>query len=575
MNWNIRNKILGGFALALAALLAVGLVAGQNLKQLLASTEMRRQTNVVVLTLTQLQSSLLDAETAQRGYVITGFEDHLEPYHAGVRRADAQLRELRRLLAENAAQQRRLDQVEPRIAEKIALMKEKIDMRAQKTIEEVSRSMADNKGKQVMDEIRRIIGEMDAEEMALLNTRTQDSESAARMAQKVITIVTTLAFVVLALAGWMIARNIAQPLAEMTGVAERIAAGDLGVELAASARTDEVGILSRAFSKMCQKLQGMAGMAGRVAAGDLTADILPQSNQDALGQSFRMMTESLRGVMRDIADAVNVLGSSSREILAATAQLAATAAESAAAVAQTTTTVEEVKQTSQLSSQKAKYVSEQAQKVADVSQTGRRAVDQTIDGMNGIRQQMGAVAESILSLSAQGQAIGEIIATVDDLAAQSKLLAVNASIEAAKAGDEGKGFSVVAQEVRTLAEQSKQATTQVRGILHDIQKATSSAVLATEQATKTVENGVRQSSEAGASIGTLAENVNAAAQAAIQIAATSQEQFVGMDQVATAMENIKQASTQTVASTRQVEAAAQQLHELGQKLKELVARFKL
>src|SRR5439155_7510542 len=104
----------------------------------------------------------------------------------------------------------------------------------------------------------------------------------------------------------------------------------------------------------------------------------------------------------------------------------------------------------------------------------------TIEGMESIRQQMSTVAGSILSLSAQGQAIGEIIATVDDLAAQSKLLALNASIEAAKAGDEGKGFAVVAQEVRALAEQSKLATMQVRGILNDIKKARSSAVLATE-----------------------------------------------------------------------------------------------
>ncbi len=287
------------------------------------------------------------------------------------------------------------------------------------------------------------------------------------------------------------------------------------------------------------------------------------------------MTGGLRDITGEVGEAVNVLASSASEIMASTTQLAASAAETATAVTETTATVEEVKQTSQVSTQKAKFVADEAQKAAEVARNGKSAVDQTIEGMGGIRQQMGAVAESIMSLSAQSQAIGEIIATVDDMAAQSKLLAVNAAIEAAKAGEEGKGFAVVAQEVRSLAEQSKQATLQVRTILSDIQKATSSAVLATEQGSKSVEAGVRQSTASGESIRALAESIAGAAQAATQIAATSQQQFVGMDQVAMAMENIKAASTQTVASTKQAETAAHQLHQLGQKLKELVARFKV
>src|SRR5690606_7732014 len=126
--------------------------------------------------------------------------------------------------------------------------------------------------------------------------------------------------------------------------------------------------------------------------------------------------------------------------------------------------------------------------------------------------------------SEQGQAIGEIIAAVNDLAEQSNLLAVNAAIEAAKAGEHGRGFAVVAQEVRSLAEQSKQATAQVRTILQDIQKATTAAVLATEQGSKAVEDGVRQTTEAGEAIAALAEMIDEAAQAATQIAASSQQQ---------------------------------------------------
>ena len=190
-------------------------------------------------------------------------------------------------------------------------------------------------------------------------------------------------------------------------------------------------------------------------------------------------------------------------------------------------------------------------------------MEETLAGMNRIREQMEFIAGSIVRLSEQSQAIGEIIATVNDLAEQSNLLAVNAAIEAAKAGEQGKGFAVVAQEVKSLAEQSKQATAQVRGILGDVQKATSAAVMATEQGSKVVEAGVKQSAEVNEAIRQLGESIAEAAQASTQIAASSQQQVVGMDQVAQAMESIKVASAQNVAGTKQAEAAAQQLHEPG------------
>ena len=277
-----------------------------------------------------------------------------------------------------------------------------------------------------------------------------------------------------------------------------------------------------------------------------------------------------RSITRPLREAINQLSSSSSEILATTTQVASGAAETATAVSETTATVEEVKQTAQVASQKARYVAESAQKVAQVSQAGRKSVEEAIAGMGRIEAQMAAVGESIVRLSEQSQAIGEIIATVGDLAEQSNLLAVNAAIEAARAGEQGKGFAVVAQEVKSLAEQSRQATTQVRAILGDIQKATAAAVMATEQGSKAVEAGVRQSGEAGESIRLLAESVADAAQAATQIAASSQQQIAGMDQVALAMDNIKQASLQNVAGTRQAETAAHNLHELGRGLGAMV-----
>jgi len=327
-----------------------------------------------------------------------------------------------------------------------------------------------------------------------------------------------------------------------------------------------------------QPLRAISDVAERIASGDLTVNV-PENNRadevGTLGRTFHGMVENLRRLTREINEGVGVLASTSSEILATTTQVASGAAETASAVSETTATVEEVKQTAQVASQKAKYVSDSAQKTAQVSQTGRKAVEDAIAGMQHIQEQMESIAESIVRLSEQSQAIGEIIATVNDLAEQSNVLAVNAAIEAAKAGEHGKGFGVVAQEVKSLAEQSKQATSQVRAILGDIQKATGAAVLATEQGNKAVEAGVKQTTETGESIRLLAESIHEAAQAATQIAASSQQQMAGMDQVALAMENIKQASVQNVAGTKQAEVAAQGLHELGQRLKQLAEQYKV
>jgi PAS domain S-box-containing protein len=296
--------------------------------------------------------------------------------------------------------------------------------------------------------------------------------------------------------------------------------------------------------------------------------------RDQLEDMVKQRTAELSNVLEEVKETINILVTSSTEILAATTQVATGTSETAAAISETSTTVEEVQQASKLSSQKAKNVADSAQRVVQVFQNGQKSVDETIHGMNRIREQMDSIAQTVVRLSEQSQSIGGIIASVTDIADQSNLLAVNAAIEAAKAGDQGRGFAVVAQEIKNLAGQSKQATLQVRNILNDIQKVTGAAVMATEQGSKAVESGLKQSMQAGEAIRILAESSNEAVQAATQIVASSQQQVVGMDQIGIAMQNINQAGTETAVSMVQAEKSAKSLYELGQKLKGMVEKFK-
>jgi methyl-accepting chemotaxis protein len=381
--------------------------------------------------------------------------------------------------------------------------------------------------------------------------------------------------IVVALIGLVVVRNITAPLQKVVKVAEQIAYGDLSVTVPTEDRTDEFGVLLHAFQRMVQALQNVATVAERIAQGDLTVTVRPQSHKDTMGNVLSKLVQNLREITAQIQNGVGLLNSTTSQVLAATAQVAAGATQTASAVTQTAATVEEVKQTSLIASQKAKNVAESAQTTAHVSRTGEQSVEEAINRMTRIREQMESIADSVIKLGEQSRAIGEIIMSVHDLADQSNLLAVNAAIEAANAGEHGKGFSVVAQEVKMLAEQSKQATAQVRTILSEIQKATNVAVMVTEQGTKAVEAGVAQSLEAGGSIRVLAKSMAEAAQAVVQIAASSQQQALGMDQVAIAVESIKEASNQNVTSMSQVEKGMQHMHELGQRLQQVVGRYKL
>lgn len=341
-------------------------------------------------------------------------------------------------------------------------------------------------------------------------------------------------------------------------------------------------MMSKMTSRQQDIIDAIESFSSRLEGGDLKARVELTAQQKQAGGELGRLGEVLNRIMGQIAEAVQhiftvtgKIDEASEAILRATNEQIANATDQDSSVMQTSSTVQEVRATVTETAERAAAVAEMAQKSVNVSKAGETAVAEAIGGMNLIRQRVESIADNILVLSEHTQQIGEIIATVSALADQSKLLALNASVEAARAGTEGKGFAVVAMEVRNLAEQSREATAQVRDILSEIQQATNSAVMVTEEGTKGVDVGVALVNRAGESIRELAGTIEEAAYSAIQIAASTRQQTVGMDQLMVAINNIRQATAQTTTATMSVERAARELNTISRQLGEVIGRYRI
>ena len=279
-----------------------------------------------------------------------------------------------------------------------------------------------------------------------------------------------------------------------------------------------------------------------------------------------------RSLSLPIQEATQNLNATSSEILAAVAQQASGMKEQAAAIAQTSSTMEEIRETGSQVSERAKDVARTAEATVTASETGIRAVEETHGIMKSIKAQVEQVAKNIANLSEKTQTIGNIIETVNYIAEQSNLLALNAAIGAADAGEHGKRFSVVAYEIKNLADQAKTSTIEVRGILKEIESGIITSVTSIKEAMSRVEAGRSKSEIAAETIKQLSGTSKESIQAFDQIVASAGQQQLGLDQVTQAIKEIRQVTLQNSSGINQVEAAVANLNALSGKLKNIVER---
>jgi methyl-accepting chemotaxis protein len=590
-----RPKILLGFAVPTLVASLCGVVVFRAGTESLNPADRVRHTEQVIASANALVRGAVEGETGERGFVITGDDAFLAPFNQGLATFDQTAPQLRALVADNPPQVARVDQMIQLHQRWVsAAGTPEIAARRAGGIEVAARLIENGTGKGLIDQLRSAVDQFIGTEQSLLRSRTASSASVSRTA-KVLLLVGFGLVVVLGLGiGLALSGRLSSNIQAVASAAEGVAAGDL-TRRARVRSDDEIGELARSFNSMAGQLQAIidseratkdalekavreySAFAARIAEGDLTARVAANGTGDlqTLSENLNGMVIGLAELSGQVRNGVQSMRSTTSEILAAVSQHTASASQQSAAITQTSSTVDEARAASEQTARKAKEVAEQARASVKVSDDGTKAAETIARAMEQIRDRVQAIARDILTLSEQTQQIGEITATVDDLADQSNILALNASIEAAKAGEHGKGFAVVAAEVRNLAEQSKAATDQVRGILSDIQKATTGAVLATEHGTKVVDEGLVLTEQARVGIRSLAETIREAAQAAQQIAASAHQQSIGMDQIAEAMKEVNEGTTQFVAGAQQSQRAAEDLNELSQNLSSLAERYRV
>jgi signal transduction histidine kinase/CHASE3 domain sensor protein/DNA-binding response OmpR family regulator len=252
--WKIGTKIGASFAFGLSIFAAIGVLSYRNTQQLVAASSHERHTYQALAELNQVLAALKDAETGQRGYLLTNETRYLEPYNQAIATMNQRLAQLRRLTAGNAKQQTNLDQLEPLVAQKLAELKTTIELRQTRGAEAALKVVRSNEGKRLMDQTRLLAGRIEAEEQGLLQARSQAAKQFSDQTLNSILFGVPLGFVLLAAVGILLNRHISNPLWRVTQAIQSAADGDFSSKLEVRSRADEIGMLAQNFNQMLSNL---------------------------------------------------------------------------------------------------------------------------------------------------------------------------------------------------------------------------------------------------------------------------------------------------------------------------------
>jgi methyl-accepting chemotaxis protein len=480
--WTFGQKIAAGLGVVLLIQALVGWFSYATTGGLLDALKARAHTFDVIDDLEALLSQLKDAETGQRGFLITGRDDYLEPYRAAIAKVHKTYEEARALTTDNPEHQQRLRDVDGLMATKLAELEETIQVRKKDGFEAAVKIVLTDRGRQVMDEIRRAVSAMETEEKRLLAERTELTN--ARSSQLT----------------WTIS----------------------------------------------------AGFGAAVVLSLLVVILLTRT----LG--------------RQVGSAVLHIQSSASELQAAANQQSSSTTEQVAAMTEITTTIRELLSTSRQIAESAQRVSRIADDTTAAARGGDQVVQRTQDAFVSIKRQIDQVVAHMLELGKRSQQIGSVLEVVNELLEQTNILAINATIEASGAGENGKRFGAVADEIRKLGDRVGGSAREIRGLVEEVRSSVNTTIMATEGSVKAVESGARQFGEVTTSFKQIVGQVGTATEAAREIELSTKQQATAVEQVNVAVANVAQTSKEAEASTTQTLQTASELAALSRELSRIV-----
>jgi len=321
----------------------------------------------------------------------------------------------------------------------------------------------------------------------------------------------------------------------------------------------------------------LARQAEQVSRGELNIEVscLSEDEIGKLAESFKTMTINLRSIISQVTSTSNHVSAAASQLTSIAAKIATGAEEVAAQAVSVATAGEEMSATSGDIAQNCQLAAEGAQRASQTAQNGAEVVEKTVRVMGQIAERVQESAKTVESLGARSDQIGAIIGTIEDIADQTNLLALNAAIEAARAGEQGRGFAVVADEVRALAERTTRATREIGEMIKAIQSETKGAVAAMEQGVHQVENGTIEAAKSGQALQDILQQVNDVAMQVNQIATAAEEQTATTSEISSNMHQITDVVQQTSHGANESATAASQLSGNAEELQRLVRQFKL
>jgi len=536
----ISKKLVLGFAAILLIILALILAASRGFTQVNEAVSRNIHSYHVLQDADAALLGLVNMETGMRGFALTGKDTFLEPLNQGERQFAEQLRELTELTHDNPEQQAGLSQLATAKAawnsesvQQILALRRQVNA-GSLPLDALTARIATAQDKGRMDAMRTLLGEIKTREQRLLDQRNQSMVDAKSQAMLIL-IVGGVAATLLALAiAWSLARTIIGRLDQAVSVARNIAEGHLDSPIPAGGR-DEVGQLLSAFG---------------------------------------LMQEKLREMIRGIKQGTDQLVAAAQGISANSQQLSAAAQEQSSAAASMAATVEELTVSINHVADNANEAHGLSSQSGRLAQDGGKTIQASVDSMRSIAGTVQASAARIGELGEHSERVSTIVGVIKGIADQTNLLALNAAIEAARAGEQGRGFAVVADEVRQLAQRTANSTQEITAMIEKIQGATQAAMTDMEVGVRLVGGGVdlaNQAGEAVVSINSASDNV---VRVVNQISLALREQTTASHDVARNVERIAQMAQQNSEAIGETVQTAVSLDTLAKELNRQIGQFK-